>query len=139
MKFVELAFLSLLLVVAQSLSASAADCKAGEDVKMKPERQRTSLSAHISTVPTTVPVGQPFSAKVVICGEEGKLVDSLSIDATMPRHRHGMNYKPTITSGGDRIYEATGLFFHMPGLWRFAVTVQSKEMRQRFTYDVIAK
>ena len=86
MKFVELAFFPLLLVVAQLVSASAADCTACRGVKMKPEGRKTSLSAHISLIPNPVLVGQRFSAKVLICGEDGNLIDSLSIDAKMPGH-----------------------------------------------------
>ena len=139
MRLVRLVILSLAAFVVHLPNVHAAGCKAEFGEKMKSEGQRTGLSARILTAPVTVPVGQPFSAKVVICGSNEQAVDSFSIDATMPQHRHGMNYKPSVTSGDDRKYEATGLFFHMPGLWRFEVTVQSKGKPQRFTHDVIAK
>ncbi|MEM9355798.1 MAG: hypothetical protein AAGB04_06275 [Pseudomonadota bacterium] len=139
MRFAALAVLSWALLAAQTIVSSAADCKATHGAEMKADGQSTGLSARIAITPETVPVGSPFSATVVICGAKGDPVERFTIDATMPRHRHGMNYKPKIVSGGDAAYKATGLFFHMPGLWRFEVIVQAPKKRQRFTYDVNAK
>ncbi|MEM7750628.1 MAG: hypothetical protein AAF346_20430 [Pseudomonadota bacterium] len=139
MKFARIAALSSVLLVVQTLMAVAGDCTTGHGAQMKVEGVATGLSARISTNPAIVSVGSPFSASVVICGAKGTAIERFTIDATMPRHRHGMNYKPKIVSGAKHTYEASGLFFHMPGLWRFEVTVQAKQKRQRFTYDVDVK
>jgi hypothetical protein len=44
----------------------------------------------------------------------------LRIDAVMPQHRHGMNYRPTVAALGDGRFRAEGLLLHMPGLWEFS-------------------
>ncbi len=139
MRFARLTLISFALLAIQTLVAVAGDCAKDQGAQMKAEGPATGLSARIATTPAAVPVGSPFSATVVICGANGGAVERFTIDATMPRHRHGMNYKPKIVSGAGHSYEATGLFFHMPGLWRFEVTVQAQQKRQRFTFDVDAK
>ena len=69
-----------------------------------------------------IPLSAPFEADVTICPLESGTPSRIAVDATMPAHQHGMNYDPEIVSGVDGVYEVTGLFFHMPGVWRFEVT-----------------
>ena len=58
------------------------------------------------------------------------------VDADMPAHRHGMNYRATIRAlGGDR-YAADGLMFHMPGRWRFVFDLGSGADAVRMTHEV---
>jgi hypothetical protein len=38
----------------------------------------------------------------------------------MPEHRHGMNYRPSVTRRGDGRFTASGLLLHMPGRWEFS-------------------
>lgn len=128
--------LALALSFAPSSLVDAADCGAGHGAKMKADGTDAGLTAYISTVPAAVSVGSPFRAIVSLCGAAGKAVDRFTIDATMPRHRHGMNYAPQVQSGAEQTYTATGMFFHMPGLWRFHVSVGRDGKRQRFTHDV---
>jgi len=60
-------------------------------------------------------VGRPFAALIRVCGPAAKLA---AVDATMPAHRHGMNYKPTV-SETEQGYRAEGFLLHMPGAWEF--------------------
>ena len=125
--------------VGQAASAAAADCSQVHGVAMTPETETAGLTAYVVTDPSSIPIGRPFRATVSICSPSDTVVDRFEIDATMPRHRHGMNYTPKVTSGDDRTYTATGLFFHMPGLWRIAVTVRSKAKSVRFIHDVVVE
>ena len=50
----------------------------------------------------------------------GEPVASARIDATMPQHGHGMNYRPKIEVLGDGRFRAVGLLLHMPGDWRLS-------------------
>ncbi|MGL5362976.1 MAG: hypothetical protein ACRDBH_08855, partial [Bosea sp. (in: a-proteobacteria)] len=75
----------------------------------------TPVSAALRFSPTPVKVGAPFVVGITVCAPAG--VERLVIDARMPAHRHGMNYKPEITSKGPGVYEASGFLFHMPGKW----------------------
>ncbi|MDB5809523.1 MAG: hypothetical protein JWN94_1645 [Betaproteobacteria bacterium] len=72
------------------------------------------------SVPPKIAVGEHFSLEVAVCANGGTpLPDSLSVDAQMPEHRHGMNYKPGIKRVSATRFRADGLMFHMPGRWEF--------------------
>jgi hypothetical protein len=43
----------------------------------------------------------------------------------MPEHRHGMNYRPTVTAVAPGRYRVEGLLFHMPGRWDLLFDVDS--------------
>ena len=68
--------------------------------------------------PAPITTGTPFALDIFVCTDAGKPAPStVAVDAAMPEHRHGMNYKPLITSRGDGYFRAEGLFLHMPGRW----------------------
>ena len=63
-----------------------------------------------------IEVGRHFSVEAIVCASPpGR---GLRVDAQMPEHRHGINYRPTVSATGDGRYVAEGLLFHMPGRWR---------------------
>ena len=59
------------------------------------------------------------------------------IDAVMPEHRHGMNYRPTLDAKGNGHYVAEGFLFHMPGRWQLSFDVERGGRRTRLTSDVL--
>lgn len=68
--------------------------------------------------PAPITTGTPFALDIYVCTDAGKPAPSaVAVDAVMPEHRHGMNYKPLITSRGNGYFRAEGLFLHMPGRW----------------------
>ncbi len=68
--------------------------------------------------PTPVPVGKLFALDIALCAPAGQaLPAALRVDATMPEHKHGMNYRPSVNPQGAGLYRAEGLMFHMPGRW----------------------
>lgn len=72
-------------------------------------------------------VGQPFALRVQICPASAKL---LQVDATMPEHRHGMNYRPSVKPLGDARWHVEGLLWHMAGRWELAFEVDAGGERQ---------
>lgn len=77
-----------------------------------------------ATSPSPVVVGQHFRVDVAVCAKAGApAARDLRVDATMPEHRHGMNYRPTVRATGTGRWRAEGLLFHMPGHWEFAFQV----------------
>lgn len=69
--------------------------------------------------PWPVPVGQHFALDIAVCPPPATAAPvSLKVDADMPAHRHGMNYRPTVQGLGGGRFRAEGLMFHMPGHWR---------------------
>ena len=66
--------------------------------------------------PAELKVGQFFAAEVVACRTPGQSrCASITIDATMPAHGHGMNYRPDGHATAPGHYRFTGLMLHMPG------------------------
>lgn len=102
-------------------SAGAAPGTCGDHL-VGPARQVAELgglTVVFAPRPWPVPVGQHFALDIAVCAAPGTPVPtSLRVDADMPAHRHGMNYKPTMQALGDGRFAAQGLMFHMPGRWR---------------------
>lgn len=63
---------------------------------------------------------EPFALAVRLCPAGARL---LRVDATMPEHRHGMNYRPRLVPQGEG-WRAEGLLFHMSGRWELRFDVE---------------
>ena len=70
--------------------------------------------------PWPLVVGQHVALDIVVCAAaDGRPPPAaLLVDADMPAHRHGMNYRPTVSALGGGRFRAEGLMFHMAGRWR---------------------
>lgn len=75
-------------------------------------------------------VGKPFALDIQVCPAAAELV---RVDATMPEHRHGMNYRPSLTPQGPGRWRAEGLLWHMAGRWELRLDVKhaGQELRLR--------
>ena len=89
--------------------------------------------------PFRIEVGQPFTLLLNVCTRGGGPAELAAIDATMPEHRHGMNYAPTIVSRGDGRFRAEGMVFHMPGTWEVVFDVRSDGKTERLTHEIVLK
>ena len=94
-----------------------------------------SLKAETHTVLYRTPplkVGEHFALEFAVCPAP----EAVKVDAWMPDHRHGMNYKPTIAALGGGRYRAEGLLFHMAGRWEFAFEVRAGGKTERLAHSV---
>ena len=82
-------------------------------------------------------VARHFAVLFSVCGPATP--DSVTVDARMPSHGHGMNYRPTVTALGNGRYRAEGLMFHMPGEWELSFVVQQADASERITYTVVLR
>ncbi len=120
-------------------TAAAVDCAAG-----LPEAGRQQVTGQGTTVvfvPSRwpIPVGQHFSLQLQVCADPGMTLPAgVRVDADMPAHRHGMNYRATVQNTGPGRYQVDGLMFHMPGRWRFRLELGSgaQAVRLDHTLDV---
>ena len=87
------------------------------------------------TVPAPIEIGRHFSVEAVVCA--GPPATRLRVDAQMPEHRHGMNYRPRVTRSDDGLYVAEGLLFHMPGRWQLLFSVDRGDRTDRLTTDIV--
>jgi cytochrome c peroxidase len=83
-----------------------------------------------------VPVGRHFELRFVVCDGTGIRSDAkVRVDADMPAHRHGMNYRASVSPLGAGVYRAHGLMFHMPGRWRVIFDIEVGGRTQRATHE----
>ncbi len=88
--------------------------------------------------PGPIKVGELFALDVVVCSKHGE-ARALAVDATMPEHKHGMNYKPVVkrgAAGAAGAFAVTGFMFHMPGRWQLVFDVDTSAGRERVLHDV---
>ena len=80
-----------------------------------------------ATSPSPVEVGRHFVVDFAVCPRDGAAaVEAVRVDATMPEHRHGMNYRAAVTTTGPGRFRAEGLLFHMPGRWDLSFDVAAR-------------
>jgi hypothetical protein len=85
------------------------------------------------TQPAPLKVGQHFVLEFAVCPTP----ESVRVDASMPEHRHGMNYRPTVTATGEGRYKAEGLMLHMAGKWELVFEVRTKDSVERIAQVVV--
>jgi hypothetical protein len=86
----------------------------------------------VDAVPITV--GRHFALDVRVCPVDALLVRA---DATMPEHRHGMNYKASMKPLGDGLWRVEGMMFHMPGRWALRLDVQTPHGIETLTESIV--
>lgn len=89
--------------------------------------------------PLRIEVGEPFSLLLNVCTKSDNPAELVAVDATMPDHKHGMNYRPTILSTGEGRYRVEGMVFHMPGRWEINIDVRAGEESERLSHEFILK
>ncbi|HQR12767.1 MAG TPA: FixH family protein [Casimicrobiaceae bacterium] len=80
--------------------------------------ENASYQVAFRTSVDPVPTGRYFAVDFAVCPRGNAAVPTdVRVDANMPEHRHGMNYRPEVTRISPGVYRAEGLLFHMPGRW----------------------
>ncbi|MEO8756041.1 MAG: FixH family protein [Casimicrobiaceae bacterium] len=129
------ALLALAFAVAACATAARAATACGGDLAGVP---RTVASGRYTvayiTAPDPIVVGRHFVVDFAVCARAGSITpQAVRVDASMPEHKHGMNYRPGVTTRGPGMYRAQGLMFHMPGRWELSFDVVSGNTTERLT------
>ncbi|MEH6547168.1 MAG: hypothetical protein V7701_12095 [Sneathiella sp.] len=99
-----------------------------------------SYDVALKTIPEEIVVGKPFSVDLWIGDKTGSAFEGEIIaGATMPLHKHGMNYKPSISSLGDGKYRLEGFVFHMQGQWQFLFDLREGGHSETVSLDHVLK
>ena len=131
-------FLSALTTLLAAASAAAAEpCAAPVGFAPAGRIESRDTVLLYRTLPAKIEIGKHFAVDAVICAKAAP--SALRVDAQMPAHRHGMNYRPRVSSQGDGRYRAEGLLFHMPGSWQFVFDVERPDRTERLTADVVVE
>lgn len=116
--------------------AAAQDCSPVLPGGTQLESARYSLGYR--AVPGKPAVGKHFSLEIAVCPKPGTAApESVRVDAHMPEHRHGMNYKAQVVAASGGRYNADGLMCHMPGRWEFIFDVRSSGRTDRLTQSFV--
>lgn len=114
------------------MNARAAAC--GDELGSSQGVEGDRYVVRYVTVPTPIVANAHFSVEFVVCPRAGiPAPDSVRVDATMPEHRHGMNYRPAIVASGNGRYRADGLLFHMSGRWDLTFDLMDAAGAERLT------
>ena len=117
------------LGIGGALVAIAQACELPPGTRL--ESQRVALSYR--TMPSRIAVGEHFALEFAACPKTGAaLSERVKLDAHMPDHRHGMNYRPNLKPMGGGQYRSEGWLFHMPGRWEFIFELGA----ERLTHSV---
>jgi len=133
------------LAVAASLAAaglptiaySAPPCETPRGFSAQKRLESPDAVVLYRTIPPAIEVGQHFAVEAVVCPTPSDgAASGLRVDARMPEHRHGMNYRARVVKKGDGLYLAEGLLFHMPGLWQLMFDVERGGRTERLMTDI---
>jgi len=95
-----------------------------------------SYALAMETNPTPIQVGKVFSARLHICDHQARpFTGRLKAGATMPLHKHGMNYRPSVSVLGDGKFRLDGYVFHMPGMWQFSFDLKASDGTERLLIE----
>jgi hypothetical protein len=117
------------------LAAPAWAARCGDELDAKARRviEADGWSLAWASIPSPIPLDRHFGLDVIVCDAP---VQALRVDADMPVHRHGMNYRVEVVPRGAGHFEARGLLFHMPGRWRLIFDVEAGGRTQRLTQEI---
>jgi hypothetical protein len=88
--------------------------------------------------PSPITVSRHFALEFAVCAKDGTMMpDNVRVDAHMPEHRHGMNYKVSVKPEAGGRYLAEGLLFHMPGRWELIFELRAAGQTDRLTYSEV--
>ena len=114
--------------------------RCGADLKGAAHAESAHYIIAYAPKPAPITVAKHFSMDIAVCAKAGATAPrGLRVDALMPEHGHGMNYKPGIIALGKGRFNADGLMLHMPGRWELVFDVQSGDASERVTANLTLK
>jgi len=92
--------------LAASTPGASASCAPPRELTAQGRLESKDVIVVFRTVPAPIEVGRHFSVEAIVCATPP--AQGLRVDAQMPEHRHGMNYRPRVSASGDGRYVAEG-------------------------------
>jgi len=122
-------------------SARAADPSTGGQTGTTEIRSNGgAYLVRFETVPSPIPTNELFSMRVSVFDGSGRTQASeeisLSADAAMPHHHHGMNVRPRVSRNDDGSFLVRGMQLHMPGYWEIYFDITRDGRTERAQYNL---
>jgi len=132
---------TLLVAVLAALTAAAGEtCETLRGFTAQERLEVDGVVVLFRTQPATIEVGQHFTVEAIVCTPPaGPPATGLRVDARMPEHRHGMNYRPRVVALAAGRFVAEGLLFHMPGRWQLIFDVDRGGRTNRLAADLVVQ
>lgn len=128
------------LAVLAGAAGAAGACAAPPGFVARERLESHGIVVLYRTVPATIALGRHFAVEAVVCdGRPGAAPRGVRVDARMPEHRHGMNYRPRISAAGSGRFLAEGFLFHMPGRWQLVFDVERDGGSERLAADIVVE
>lgn len=100
--------------------------------------QRVEGAQHVvAFAPSPAPwvVGRHLAVELHVCAKgAAALPRELRVDARMPEHGHGMNYRPSVMALAAGRWRAEGLLLHMAGRWELSIELQLGSQVERLVH-----
>lgn len=127
--FFKKVFITLLLI---AFSPFAITC----DFKNKVYSNET-MQLYVASSFADIVVGQAFTIQGCLKDNNDNLINfsNIGFDASMPAHKHGMNYRPKVTLDSLGIFTVENILLHMPGRWQMEFEVTQADQKQSIFVD----
>jgi hypothetical protein len=87
--------------------------------------------------PTPIPVNEFFSLDIEVFQDGVSVRDTtMTVDAAMPQHHHGMNHRPHVVDKGSGRWHVEDMLFHMPGDWVLYFDIRHDGVIHRAQQDI---
>jgi len=92
-----------------------------------------SFAITLEASPSPIRLNEPFELTVAAraLAGDGRGVLSVTVDAQMPAHRHGMNTRPYREALREDRFLFRGMLFHMSGEWEIVIEAAQGSVRDR--------
>ena len=125
---------SLLAIALSGIVPDATGAACGDELASPRRLEGDRYVVAYVTVPAPIVTNEHFAVDFVVCPRAGTATpDSVRVDASMPEHRHGMNYRPAIVASRSGRWRADGLLFHMSGRWDLTFDLADAAGTERLT------
>lgn len=126
------------LALCVSVASAEERCASPSDFELRGWVESGAIVIVYRSEPAVIEIGRPFAVEAIVCVKDPTIrATGLSIDAFMPKHRHGMNYRAEVSAKGSGRYVAEGMLFHMPGRWRFLFDVEVGGRIEHLWQDIV--
>ena len=127
--------LGAILALGSGPAVSAMECGAGVTDGVRVAKG-DAMYVKFKTDPATPVLGDLFVVIAQACSNAHAPLDgTLSADAVMPAHGHGMNYAVQATDTVIGRVTLQGFLWQMPGLWRMQFRLKADGTTYRAQYD----
>lgn len=121
----------VVLALAVLSPAAAVAC----DLAGLPQRVESATATLAYRAEPALTVGVPHVLEIGACARSGG-ARLLAVDAFMPAHGHGTNYRTEIAATGPDRWRVEGLLLHMPGAWELRFDIETPAGRERLVQGV---